>query len=218
MRHFLQPKVLNQAALAALASTLACFPRLLLWKASPFPLWFPVAAIFICGIVLWSFVFAWHTPYTSRPVFFAKWDGKTFRMATVGAIILASACRLWLDPPIRQALPEDYPADFAHWLATVPFVLGFGQLFLTFAPFDWLMRLCRNVWVAVCLTTLLGVVVTAMKLHPHAGSIPPLVFAGLLAGRCVGAFLAVIFYLRGGMAMAWWLAFLFELRLLPDLV
>jgi len=204
--------------LAALVSALAGCPRFLLWPARPVPIWFLEAAVFICGITLWSFVLAWHAPYTGRPVLFVKWDGKSFLAATVGGIILALACRQWLDPALRQQLPEDYPADLIHWLATVPFVLGFGQLFLTFAPFDWLMRLCRSQWVSVCLTALFGVGVTAMKLHPQAGTIPPMVFAGLLAARFVGGVLAVVFYLRGGLALAWWWALIFESRLLPELI
>jgi hypothetical protein len=218
MRHMLQPRVLNQAVLAALVSALASYPRFSLLSARPVPIWFLEAAIFICGITLWSFVLAWHAPYTNRPVFFVKCDGKIFLAATMGGIILALACRLWLDPALRQKLPEDYPADLVHWLATVPFVLGFGQLFLTFAPFDWLMRLCRNRPVAACLTALFGVGVTAMKLHPHAGTIPPLVFTGLLAARFVGGLLAVVLYLRGGLALAWWWALLLEIRLLPELI
>ena len=218
MRHLLQPRVLNQAVLAALGSALACYPRFLLWSARPVPIWFLEAAVFICGITLWSFVLAWHTPYTNRPVFFTKWDGKYFLAATVGGILLASVCRLWLDPALRQILPKDYPTDLVHWLATVPFVLGFGQLFLTFAPFDWLMRLCRNRPTAACVTALFGVGVTAMKFHPHAGATTPLVFAGLLAARLVGGLLTVVFYLRGGMALAWWWALLLELRLLPELI
>jgi hypothetical protein len=115
-------------------------------------------------------------------------------------------------------MPEDYPADLQHWLATVPFVFAFGQLFLTFAPFDWLMRLCRNWRISAVLTAAFGVSVTVMKLQPHADSIPTPVFVGFLAGRFLGALLAALFYLRGGMVLAWWWAFLFELRLLPELL
>jgi hypothetical protein len=218
MRHLLQPRVLSQASLAAAVSTLACFPRLTFWTAKQLPVPFLLAAIFICGIVLWSFVFAWHTPYTNRPVFFAKFDSKLFLAATFAGIVLALTCKLWLDPTLRKVLPEDYPTDLANWLATLPFLFGFGQLFLTFAPFDWLMRLCRNVWASAILTALFGVGITAAKLQQHAGSIPPLVLVGLLTGRFIGGLLAVIFYLRGGMVLAWWWAFLFELRLLPELI
>ena len=216
MRHLLQPRVLNQAVLAALVSALACYPRFSLWSAQPVPIRYLEAAVFICGITLWSFVLAWHKPYTNRPVFFVKWDGKIFFVATVGGIILAAVCRFGLDPVLRQQLPEDYPADLAHWLATVPFMLGFGQLFLTFAPFDWLMRLCRNRLIAACLTALFGVGVTALKLHPHATSIPPLMFTGLLAARFVGGLLAAALYLHGGMVLALWWTLLLQLRLLPE--
>jgi hypothetical protein len=168
--------------------------------------------------VLWSFVFAWHTPYTNRPIFFVRFNSKLFLAATFAGIALSLASKLWLDPSLRAALPEDYPADWQHWLAGIPFVFAFGQLFLTFAPCDWLMRLCRNQRIAAVLTAAFGVSVTAMKLQPHAGAISTTVFVCFLAGRFLGALLAVIFYLRGGMVLAWWWAFLFELRLLPDLL
>jgi hypothetical protein len=218
MRHLLQPRTLNRASLAALISALACYPRLSLWSASPFPIWFLEAAIFICGIVLWSFVFAWHTPHTDRPVLVLKWETKPFLAATLAGITLATACHLWLDPALRAKLPEDYPADLPHWLATVPFGLAFTQLFLTFAPFDWLMRLCRNRWAAASLTALFGAGVVAMKIHGPASDISPPLLTVLLVGRFVGGFLSVMFYLRGGLILAWWWMFLFEARHLPDLI
>jgi hypothetical protein len=218
MRHLLQPRILNQALLAAASSTLACYPRLALWNTKNLPLSFLFFAVFVCSIVLWSFVFAWHTPYTNRPVFYAKFDPKLFLGATFTGIVLSLGCKVWLDPAMRTAMPDDYPADWQHWLATVPFVLAFGQLFLTFAPCDWLMRLCRNQRITCVLTAAFGVSVTAMKLQPYAGSISTPVFVCFLAGRFLGALLAVIFYLRSGMVLAWWWAFLFELRLLPELL
>lgn len=218
MRHLLQPRVLGQASLAAAVATLACYPRLSLWTVSPLPAPLLALTMFVCGIVLWGFVFAWHTPYTGRPVLTVKLEKNLFVATTLAGLVLALVCRLWLDPELSRILPEDFPADLERWLVTLPFLFGFGLLFLTFAPFDWLMRLCRRTWIAALLTALFGVGVTAMRLEPHVDAIPPLVLAGLLAGRFVGALLAVFLYLRGGLLLAWWWAFLFELRLLPELL
>jgi hypothetical protein len=218
MRHLLQPRTLYWGSLAAAGSALACWPRLALWKASHLPLPYLLFSIFICSIVLWSFVFAWHTPYTRRPIFAAKFSPKLFSITTAIGIVLAGVSKVWLDPQMRAVFPEDYPADLIHWLAEVLFVFGLGQLFLTFAPCDWLMRLCRNQTITMALTASFGASVMAMKLQPHAGEISTPIFACILAGRFLGGLLAVFFYLRGGMALAWWWAFIFELRLLPEVL
>src|ERR1019366_1851182 len=141
VRHLLQPRVLNLAVIAAMASALACHPRLLLWINHPEPVWYLEGMIFLCGIVLWGFVFAWHTQYTGRPVFVLKPEPGPFIAATVVAIIAAALFDLLLDPSLRSKLPEEYPADLEHWFAFLLFTLAINQLFLLFAPFDWLMRL-----------------------------------------------------------------------------
>ena len=134
------------AGVAALVSALACYPNLSLWLKPSAPIWYLEAVIFLCCIILWGFVFAWHTPYTGRPVFVLKPGLKPFCAATVIGI-LAAACFVcgWIrrfDPSCRK----NYPADLKHWLATVLFSLALIQLFLVFAPFDWLMRLLKNRW------------------------------------------------------------------------
>src|SRR6185437_6950779 len=133
MRHLLQPRVLGVAGVAASVSTLACYPNLSLWPKPSAPIWYLEAVIFLCSIFLWGFVFAWHTPYTGRPVFMLKPGLKPFWTATVVGILAAAVFRLWLDPPLRSIMPEDYPADLKHWLATVLFSLALIQLFLVFA-------------------------------------------------------------------------------------
>jgi hypothetical protein len=218
MRHLFQPRVLKSASTAALISTAACYPSLSLWLTRPAPLWYLEFTLFVCATVLWGFVFAWHMPYTGQPVLFAKRNAKNYLVASLAALLLALAYRFWLDPSLRKISPDEFPADLAHWFAAVGFALGVGQLFLTFAPFDWLMRLSRNRWISAGLTALFGVGVTAMRLQPHVTEIPALALAGQLAGHFIGALLAVIFYLRGGLALAYWWAVLFELRLLPELI
>jgi hypothetical protein len=217
MRHLLQPRVLDLASLAALVSTLACYPRLSLWLHRPAPVWYLEATIFICGIMLWSFVFAWHTPYTNRPIFVLKQKPGPFIIVTLMGIIAAAGFHLWLDPLLRPKMPEEYPVDLKHWFAVVLFSLGLTQLFLIFAPFDWLMRLFKNRWVATSLTALFGACVLLMKMQSLPIPMPPLLLAALLAGRIIMVFLAVSFYLRGGVVLVWWWTVLFEARHLLNL-
>jgi len=217
MRHLLQPRVLNWAVIAALASALACHPRLSLWLNRSAPVWYLEGMIFLCGIVLWGFVFAWHTQYTGRPVFVLKPEPGPFIAATVVAIIAAALFDLLLDPSLRSKMPEDYPADLNHWFAFLLFSLAFNQLFLLFAPFDWLMRLVEDRRVAAGLTVLFGVCVLAMKIRSLPTPVPTPLLAAVLAVRIVTGFLAVWFYLRGGVLLIWWWTFLFEARHLLNL-
>ena len=69
MRRLAEPEVLKSAAMAAAAGSLACYPRLALWPGRPYPMWYLEAVLFFGGLVLWAFVFAWHTKYTDQPVF-----------------------------------------------------------------------------------------------------------------------------------------------------
>ena len=146
MRHLFQPRVLKRASIAAAVDD--CSPVLSpivpLFKAAPSrSLWYLEAAIFICCILLWGFVLAWHSPYANRPVFILKLDRAT-SLATLIGLGTAAAFHVWLDPSLRAKFPEEYPADLRIGWPSVPFVLGFNQLFLVFAPFDWLIRLARN--------------------------------------------------------------------------
>ena len=218
MRLLLQPRVLNQASVAALISAVACYPRLSVGQHRPGPWWYAEAAIFVCCIMLWGFVFAWHTPYTKRPIFVFKLELGLVVAATVAGLALNAVYHLWLDPLLKSKLPEDYPPDLSHWFATLLFVLCFNQLFSTFAPFDWLMRLVKNRWVAMSLTALLGAGVQALKIHSLAVPMSPLLLTALLTLRVAGGFLAVAFYLRGGIFLVWWWTFLLESRLLLDLI
>ena len=218
MRYLLQPRVLKLASVAALISALACFPRLSLWYNRPAPIWYLEVTIFVCAVVLWSFVFAWHLPYAGRPAFVFRLKPGLFFATTIAGILVAAMCRVWLDPMIRSKFPEEFPDDLQHWLASVPFMLAFNQLFQVFAPFDWLVRLSRNFWVATILTALLGTVVLAMKIHSLAAPSPWLLTATLLASRTIVGFLSATVYLRGGIVLVWWWTFLIESRHLLNLI
>lgn len=216
MRHLLQPRVLRTAAMAAALSALACYPRLTLWLQRPAPLWYLEATVFLCCIVLWGFVFAWHEPYTGRPVFIFPPARTPFCVATLAGATLALASHCWVDPALRSKFPEEYPPDWAHWLATMLFILAFNQLFVVFAPVDWLMRLTRNRWVTAGLTGLLAAALLLLKTHKLAVSLPPPLLIAMLLGRVASGALVVWLYLQGGVGLVSWWTLLQESRLLLD--
>jgi hypothetical protein len=218
VRHFTQPRVLRLAVIAALATAAACYPRLALWPKRPSPMWFVEAVIFLGTTVLWGFVFAWHTHYTHRPVFTFKVELKPLAAATLAGLCGAITLHFFLDPSLRLTTPEDYPANLEQWLATTLFSLSFSQLFLVFAPFAWLIRLFQNRWIATVLTILLGVFVLVLKTRSSPAPIPPSLFSALLIVRLVSGVLSVLFYLRGGLLLVWWLGFLIEARHLLNLM
>jgi hypothetical protein len=214
MRHFLQTQVLVQASLAALATAAAGYPRLSLWSTRAAPVWYLEAVLFVCSIILWGFVFAWHTRYSDRPVFVSKLEIRAVVAATFTALIMGLFYYLWLDPVLRLKWPSQYPADPTHWLALTLFSLAFNQLCLTFAPYAWLMRLFKRRRVATTLTVLFGVGLLGLKIQSLTTPVPFLTLAALLAGRLVIGLLAVTFFLRGGVMLAWWWTLVFEARLL----
>ena len=217
MRHLFQPRVLNMAVIAALVSALACYPRLSLWLNRSEPVWYLDGTIFLCSIVLWGFVFAWHTQYTNRPVFELKLERGPFIAATLVAIFAAVVFDLALDPSLRSKIPQDYPVDLENWFASVLFSLAVNQLFLLFAPFDWLMRLFKNRWVATNLTVLFGALLLVMRMQSLHTQLPLSLFLAVLIVQILMGFLAVSFYLRGGVLLVWWWTFLFEARHLLNL-
>lgn len=217
MRLLLQPRVLRMASLAAALSTFACYPRLTLWLHRPAPLWYLEATIFVCSTLLWGFVFAWHEPYTRRPLACWPIDRLPLGVATATGIGTAAAFHLWLDPILQSHFPEEYPPDLPHWLAALPFILGFNQLFLIFAPFDWAMRLTQNRRIAGTCIGLLSAALLLLKIHTLPTSLAPAVVGVLLAGRMVTGYLVAWFYWHGGIGLVCWWALLLESRHLLDL-
>lgn len=217
MRRLAQPKVMKSAGIAALATVLLCFPRLFLWSGRLLPLWYLEAVLFCGGIVLWAFVFAWHTEYTSRPVFTLNIKPGLFAVATLAGICVAAVLHVFLDPSLRLRTPEDYPRNLEQWAALTLFHLAFIQLFLVFAPFAWLMRLLKNQRAATALTVLFGVFVLVLKTNSSPAPPPFLLFVSLLAIRIIIGLLSVLFYLRGGVLLVLWCGFLIQARHLIDL-
>lgn len=218
MRRLAQPEVLKTSAIAALLTALACYPRLLLWTDRKAPVWYLEAVLFLGCIVLWAFVFAWHTEYTRRPVFTLKLSPKIFLLATIAGIATAAGLHFFLDPILRQRTPMDYPANLDQWIAHTLFGLAFLQLFLTFAPFAWLMRLFKDQRIAFALTLLLGVLVLTIKSTSSPQPVPFGLFCALFAGRIVLGAFPIWLYLRGGLVLSWWWGLLIHARLLIDLM
>ena len=212
MRALLQPEVLKSAAIASLVSSLACFPRLWLAPHQTRPLWYLEAVLFLGGIFLWGFVFAWHTKYTHRPVFRFKVDPVPFSVATVTGLAAALLLHLLLDPSLRARTPEDYPLTLPHWLAMTLFSLAFTQLFLVFAPFAWLTRLFRKPEPAILLTVIFGIFVFVVKNHASPTPIPSSLLLGLLVVRVATGLLSLYFFLRGGVLLVWWWGLLLQSR------
>jgi len=212
MRSLAQPEVLKSAATAALGSSLACYPRFFLWVNRPQSLWYLEAMLFLCSIVLWAFVFGWHTRYTGRPVFTFKVGLAPFVEVTLTAVAIAVVSHLWLDPSLRLRTPEEYPTTVAQWLAVTLFNLGLVQLYLVFAAFAWFMRLFQNIRMAALLTVLFGVFVLVIKSHASPSPMPTGLLAGLLVSRVAMGSLSVYFYLRGGVLLAWWWGLLLQSR------
>jgi hypothetical protein len=212
MRRLAEPKVVKSSLIAAALSAAFSLPQMLLWENRPWPVWRLEATVFLGGFVLWAFVFAWHTNYTTRPVFTLKIQPSLMAAATVGGILLALTFHYLLDPSMRRVTPHDFPKDFTHWVASTLFSLAFTQLFLLFAPFAWVMRLIRNEQVATWMTVALGVVVLIMRINSSPVSVPPLLIVELLILRIAGFYFGIWFYLRGGILIVWWLEFLLEAR------
>lgn len=216
MRRLAQPKVVASAAIATVLSAAFSLPRMELWEKRKLPVWYLESTVLLGGFVLWAFVFAWHTEYTKRPVFTVRIKLPVFAAATVIGIAAALILHYFIDPSIRRVTPEDFPPDFAHWIASLLFSFAFTQLFLIYAPFAWLMRLFRNEEAAMWLTVALNVVVLVMRSHATPASLPALLFVELVALRILSSYLGLWFYLRGGILLVWWLDLLMEARHLME--
>jgi hypothetical protein len=212
VRRLAQPETLKSAVVAAGITALACYPRLRLWTGRVLPLWYLESLLFLGTIVLWAFVFAWHTHYSGRPVLTLKPGWSPFAAATFVGVVGALALHHFLDPALRARTPEDFPASLNQWLAMTLFSLAFSQLFLLFAPFAWLLRLFQSRWLAAALTVLFGVFVLALKASRSPQSYPGLLLVLLLLVRIMSGCAGVLIYWRGGLVAAWWMDCLLQMR------
>jgi hypothetical protein len=217
MRHLAEPEVLKSAGSAAFVTAVLCYPRLALWPGRPFPIWHLEATIFLGTVVLWAFVFAWHTRYSQRPVFTLNVEASLWALATAAGLVVTATLHLFLDPTLRATTPQDYPSDFKQWVAMTFFNLAFVQLFLLFAPVAWLLRLFHNRRIATLGTVLFGLVVLGLKAQASTTPFPLTLFASLFILRIGFGLLTVALYFRGGVALVSWWSFLLEARHLLDL-
>jgi hypothetical protein len=212
MRALGEPAVLKSAAVAAICTTVACYPRLSQATQLHYPTWYLEALVLLGGMVLWAFVFAWHTKYSHRPVFTLQVSAGDWLTATALGIVCSVSLYLWLDPVLRARAPLDYPADTNQWVAMTLFNLGFSQLFLIFAPFAWLLRLFQRIQSGVLLTVFFGLFVFAIKNHNSPTPFASGLLLGLVAFRVLAGLLAVYFFLRGGVLLVWWWVLLLQCR------
>jgi hypothetical protein len=212
MRRLAQPQVLKSASAAACLTALLCYPRLVLWRHRPDPIWFLESIIFLGTMVLWGFVFAWHSAYSRRPVFTLPLETSEWGTAALAACVVALVLHRFLDPVLQPLNPVDYPTDLGEWSAMILFNLAFVQLFLVFAPLAWLMRLTQNRSLAILLTVLGGVGILALKIRSLPTTYSPTLLAALVIFRIVFGFFSVFFYWRGGVLLAWWWVMLVEAR------
>jgi len=128
MRSLGRPEVLKSAILAGLGSALICWLRIATAPHQPYPVWYLEAVVLLGSIVLWGFVFAWHTQYTQRPVFTWKVSMGPLSLATTTGLAAALFWHFAIDSWLRVKVPEDYPTTMEQWLAMTFFSLGLKQL------------------------------------------------------------------------------------------
>jgi hypothetical protein len=215
MRSLGKPAVLQAALVAGVGSALACWPRVATAPHQHYPLWYLEAVVLLASIVLWGFVFAWHTQYTQRPVFTLRVEGGALALATVAGVAVALFWHFVLDSRLRAQVPEDYPATTEQWLAMTLFSLGLRQLFLIFAPFAWLVRLFGKRQPAFVLTVVFAVAVLLVRNYRSPAPLPsgPLL-GGLLVAQSAAEVFSLYLFLRGGVLLVWWWTLLCQSRLL----
>jgi hypothetical protein len=202
---------MKPAGWSAVATALICWPRLALWS-TPYPTWYLELVLFLTTFVLWTFVFAWHTPFTGRPVLKFPINSRLFAGASIAGLLVAVGLYLFLDPIFRVRTPADYPTSLDQWIGMTLFALAFHPLFLTFAPLAWALRLFRQSRIAIAFTVLFGVLVMFIKTHSTPTPLPPVVLVELLVLRLVLGSFSIFFYLRGGVLLVWWWLFLLQSR------
>jgi len=161
------------------------------------------------AFVLWSFVFAWHATYSDAQPFRIKRDPNLWITATLCGVAGSFVLHLVIDPTLRSATPEDYPATWAAWAAMSLFVIAFDQLFICFAPFAFFIRLTHNSKVAAILTVAFGAFLVWLKLRRMPERFPDMYVLELFGWRLLAGSVSVYFLIRGGVWLTlWWIALL----------
>lgn len=200
------------AALAALLTAAASYPRLASWDNVPAKTWLLLWVLLLSAYILWSFVFAWHEKESGRKVFTFEPRPRLWLTVTAAGIGAAAVLYFAIDPLSRQIAPLQFPKDFNGWLANLLFTLGFEQLFVCFAPFAFFVRLAHRRDVAFILTVLFGVLILCLQLSAADQLVLSALAVKLLVARIAVNSLALWFYLQGGLWTAWWWSFLINTR------
>jgi hypothetical protein len=212
VRSLLQPGVLKSAGIAALITSLLCFPRLALWSNRPHPLWLLSLTLTWASFILWSFVLGWRPQGPHRPILAVRPTPALWSAATFAGLAGAGVLHLFIDSVLQPLVPGDYPDTLEAWLAMTLFTLAFDQLFLCYAPFAFFVRLSRNQTAAAGLTVLFGLALLCLRIKSLAPQVSPSFIAELFLWRTAAGLLTLNFYLKGGALLAWWWVLLMQLR------
>jgi hypothetical protein len=217
MHSLVQIDTMRSAAIAAAISGLVCYPRLAIWTGRPNSLWFMLTMLVLVSFMLWSFVFGWYPRFMSRPVVHFHPGRGVWVLAVAGGLIGGMILRFGVDPILRAARPGDYPASAAEWIVFTLFSLGFSQLFVSYAPLSFFLRLFGRATAAIGLTVLFGLGLLAAQLQGTGVELEPSFLVSLYLIRALFGVMSGILFLHGGLlpTMSW--ALLLELRLLPGL-
>jgi len=216
MRTLAEPAVLKSAVFAAGLMSIACYPRLAIAVELRYPVWYLEALLFLGGIVLWAFTFAWYPKYTNRPLFTLRAGWRLWTLATIAGIGGAVLLHYFIDPALQATTPSEFPPTLLDWIARVLFSLSFTQLLLIFSPFAWLLRLFQRATPAVVLTVLFGLAVLAIK-NQRGPPMPGGLLMGLIIFRVAASWLSSFLFLRGGVVPVWWCALILQSRHLFEL-
>lgn len=208
MRSLAEPAVLLRAGVAAGVTALACYPRLVKWRADD--VWFFVGVIGWAAFVLWAAVFAWHQKHARREVFPRDVPPRLWLITLALGGLGAAISFHWGDPMLRQLAPTDFPRNPVQWADHALFNLAMEQLFLCFGPFAFCVRLLPSVRAAAIGVVLFGLLVFALKLQSVSAVLTWETAFGLGLFRALHSAVTVWLYVRGGV----WLVWLFALLLL----
>jgi hypothetical protein len=208
---------MQRAAMAALLTAAACYPRLTLWSERSYPLGFLLVLLVPIAFVMWAFVFAWIPEHGRTEVFPGRFDSRVWALATLVGFAGGGLLGSVFDPSLRPLLPQDYPTTPIAWLATTLFHLAFVQLFLSFAPLAFFARLFGDRYVAAALTVLFGLFLLLMQVNAAKVGIPGSLVAGMIGFRILAGSVAMYLLFRGGLLPVWWSSLLIQSRLLLQL-
>lgn len=217
MRSLSQPAVMKRAAVAALFTMAACYPRLALWQERPQAPGFLAALLGLVSFVMWAFVLAWIPEHGRTTLLPRRFDSHLWALATVAG--LAGGGLLWsvFDPNLRPLLPQDYPVTRTAWVAATLFHVAFVQLFLTFAPLAFFVRLFGDRLVAAALTVLFGLFLLLVQVNAAEVELSGWLVGGMIGFRILFGAVGMYLLLRGGLLPVWWSALLIQSRLLIGL-